>query len=103
MREGSPMATITERRLSLAHDTTKKTVRAVASCKVNFSAYEQNEMREGLRFKLQCKLWGADSGLTGKDDHLYTYTPPKYFPDPTPTGSETAVFEVVLGEGVLDE
>jgi hypothetical protein len=58
---------------------------------------------EAKLFKLKCQLWGADSGLTGADDFLYTYSSVFYFPDPTPAGSENRTFDVVLGEGVLDE
>jgi hypothetical protein len=54
-------------------------------------------------FKLKCQLWVEDSGLTGADDCLFTYQTVFFFPDATPTGSEIRTFEVVLGEGVLDE
>jgi hypothetical protein len=54
-------------------------------------------------FKLKCQLWGSDSGLTGADDYLYTYSTVKYFPDTTPSLTESATFDVTLGEGVLDE
>jgi hypothetical protein len=54
-------------------------------------------------FKLKCQLWGADSGLTGADDFLYTYQNVFFFPDPSPTPTEIRKFDVLLGEGVLDE
>lgn len=58
----------------------------------------------GIRlFKLKCQLWGSDSGLTGADDFLYTYSNVYFFPDATPAPVESRRFEVVLGEGVLDE
>jgi len=57
----------------------------------------------GRHFKLKCQLWGADSGLFGDDDFLYTYSDIFYFPDATPNATESRKFEVVLGEGVLDE
>jgi len=97
------MATITAARLALTHNNTTKTVRAVVTCQVNFTKYERNEMSEGLRFKLQCKLWGADSGLTGADDFLFSYPTVFFFPDATPTSPESKTFEATLGEGVLDE
>jgi hypothetical protein len=100
------MATITSANLALTHDHTKKTVRAVASCRVNFTALELCQMKtcSGNRFfKLKCQLWGADSGLTGADDFLFTYSDVFFFPDTTPTGSESRTFDVLLGEGVLDE
>jgi len=100
------MATITNAVLSLAHDHRKKTVQAVAKCDVNFTALELCQMKtckEARLFKLKCQLWGADSGLTGGDDFLFTYSTVFYFPDPSPTGTESRVFDVLLGEGVLDE
>ena len=53
------MATITNTNLVLTHDHTKKTVRAVVKCNVNFTALElcQMKMCKGARFfKLQCQL-----------------------------------------------
>ena len=99
------MATITNAVLSLTHDHTKKIVHAVVKCNVNFTAIELCQMKTcgGRWFKLKCELWGSDSGLTGSDDKLYTYSNVFYFPDPTPTAVETRTFDVLLGEGVLDE
>ena len=100
------MATITNATLTLTHDHRKRTVQAVAKCNVNFTALELCQMKNcsGSRlFKLKCQLWGSDSGLTGADDFLYTYINVYYFPDPTPTATEIRTFDVVLGEGVLDE
>jgi len=100
------MATISNATLSLTHDHTKRTVRAAVRCNVNFSALELCQMKtcsEAKLFKLKCQLWGADSGLTGADDFLYTYGTVFYFPDVSPTATETRSFDILLGEGVLDE
>lgn len=100
------MATITNATLGLTHDHTKRTVRSVVKCKVNFTALELCQMktcRDARFYKLKCQLWGADSGLTGADDFLFTYSDVFFFPDPTPTPSESRTFDVLLGEGVLDE
>jgi hypothetical protein len=100
------MASITNAHLNLAHDHRKKTVQAVVTCTVNFTAHElclMKTCKDTKQFKLKCELWGADSGLTGADDHLYTYSNVFYFPDPSPNASENRTFDVVLGEGVLDE
>jgi hypothetical protein len=100
------MATITNRKLTLRHDHKKKTVLATVTCDVNFTALELCQMKtcpESRLFKLKCQLWGADSGLTGADDFLFTYSNVYFFPDATPTGTESRTFEVLLGEGVLDE
>lgn len=100
------MATITDANLVLTHNNEKKTVRAVVTCNVNFTALELCQMKacnNARFFKLKCQLWGADSGLTGADDFLYTYSNVFFFPDATPTAVESRAFDVLLGEGVLDE
>lgn len=100
------MATITNARLSLRHDHTKKTVLAIVNCDVNFTDLELCQMKicEGARlFKLKCQLWGADGGLTFGDDFLYTYSDVFFFPDTSPNPKENRTFQVILGEGVLDE
>ena len=100
------MASITNAHLDLTHDHNKKTVKAVVKCDVNFTALELCQMRackEGRHFKLKCQLWGEDSGLTGADDFLFTYSTVFFFPDPSPAGTEHRTFDVLLGEGVLDE
>ena len=100
------MATITNAILTLTHDHEKKTVRAVVKCNVNFTALEQCQMKacsQARFFKLKCQLWGEDSGLTGADDFLFTYSNVFFFPDATPTATESRTFDVLLGEGVLDE
>lgn len=100
------MATITNAKLSIRHDHTKKLAHVSVTCDVNFTALELCQMkscREGRHFKLKCQLWGADSGLTGADDFLYTFGNAFYFPDSTPSATESRQFEVTLGEGVLDE
>jgi hypothetical protein len=100
------MATITNAKLNIRHDHTKKTAHAVVTCDVNFTPLEQCQMQNCPRtrfFKLKCQLWGEDGGLTGADDFLFTYSNVFFFPDPSPTGTESRTFDVVLGEGVLDE
>lgn len=100
------MATITDRKLTLTHDHAKKTVRAVVTCNVNFTALELCQMKacpNARHFKLKCQLWGEDSGLNFGDDFLFTYQDVFFFPDPTPTATESRTFTVLLGEGVLDE
>jgi hypothetical protein len=99
------MATITNATLTLVHDHRKKTVQATAKCRVNFTALELCQMKNcaGARFfKLKCQLWGEDSGLNF-GDFLFTYSQAPFFPDGSPTASEDRSFDVLLGEGVLDE
>lgn len=59
---------------------------------VQFSAFEMSLMQQnpGTRlFKLRCPLSGADSGLNGADDYLWTYPTGYYFPDGNQSSSET--------------
>jgi len=99
------MASITNAVLSIAHDHEKKTAKVKVTCNINFTSLELCQMKScrGNWFKLKCQLWGEDSGLTGADDFLYTLSNVFYFPDGTPTATETRTFEVVVGEGLLDE
>lgn len=100
------MATITEAKLGITHDHVKKVARAIVTCKVNFTALELCQMKsckDARLFKLKCQLWGADSGLTGADDFLFTYSNVFFFPDGTPTATESVTFDVTVGEGLLDE
>ena len=97
------MATITSARLSISRDRTKKTATPMVTCGVSFTAFEVSQMQQGLRFRLRAELWGSDSGLTGGDDHLFTYPTLKFFPDASPGSTEEVTFSAVVGEGVLNE
>lgn len=96
------MATLSKPALSINHDHGKKLAKVSVTGKITFSEYELIQMKDGLKFKLKCVLWGDDSGLTGADDQLFTLTN-KYLPDSSPSMVENYKFEVTLGEGVLDE
>ncbi|MEM7163485.1 MAG: hypothetical protein AAF487_13705 [Bacteroidota bacterium] len=56
-------------------------------------------------FKLKCEIWGDDERFleVGKNDKLYTIPRVIYFPDSSPSGTETITFTDTVGEGVLDE
>jgi hypothetical protein len=100
------MPSITDAKLTLRHDHVKKLVQATVTCKINFTVLELCQMRscaQARHFRLKCQLWGGDSGLTGADDFLYTYSTVHYFPDASPNSPELRAFDVTLGEGVLDE
>ncbi|WP_116116607.1 hypothetical protein [Algoriphagus antarcticus] len=99
------MASITNAVLNIAHDHQKKMARVKVTCKINFTSLELCQMKtcKGNWFKLKCQLWGEDSGLTGADDFLYTFGNVFFFPDATPSASETKTFEVEVGEGLLNE
>src|SRR5580700_6543151 len=96
------MATLTTTNLSITSDAEKKTSHCVVTCKVGFTSFELNDMKSGLRFKLDCTLWGDDSGLNGADDSLFSYGS-QFFPDASSTASETATFDITLGTSLLNE
>jgi len=90
--------------LTLTRDRAAKTVRAVARCRINFNPVELEAMQQGLlRFRLRARLFGADPVVLGGDSNLFTFVPPKIYPDATPNNFEDATFEETLGEVVLDE
>jgi hypothetical protein len=98
------MATITEAKLALTHDHKTQTVRALVTCKVNFTGLELCMMKscpDQRLFKLRCYLFGQD--VTNPDDLKYTYESRHYFPDPTSSATESRTFDVLLGAGALDE
>ena len=99
------MASITNAVLSIEHDHEKKLGRVKVTCTVKFTSLELCQMKtcKGNWFKLRCQLWGADSGLFGGDDFLYTFDKVIFFPDSSPTAIENKSFEVVVGEGLLNE
>lgn len=100
------MADITDRVLTIRHDHAKNTAHVVVKCKVRFTGLELCLMKscpEQRMFYLKCQLWGADSGLTGADDFLYTFSNVFNLPDPTPTSPEDRTFDVVVGQSLLDE
>ncbi len=96
------MATLSNARLAITSDDEKKTSHCVVTCKVTFTTFELNDMKDGLRFKLDCTLWGDDSGLNGADDSLFTYGS-QFFPDASSTATETPTFDVTLGTSLLNE
>ena len=100
------MAEITDRKLTIKHDHSKNTAHAVVTCKITFTGLELCMMRacpEERMFVLKCQLWGADSGFTGSDDFLYTYSTVFAFPDGSPSSPESRTFDVTVGESILDE
>ena len=100
------MASITSAKLSITHNHTDKTARPAVTVAIQFTAFEMSLMKQNPGanlFKLRCQLWGADSGLNGPDDYLWTYPSVHYFPDATQNSSETRTFVATVGEGVLDE
>jgi hypothetical protein len=101
------MASIRNARLSLTRDASRKTVRAVVTCDVVFTPQDLCQMKvcpQTPYFKLRSELWGEDGTIfTGRDDHLYTYADIHYFPDTSPTATETRTFDVTVGTSLLNE
>lgn len=93
------MASITDARLAITIDAGTKMAKCIVTAKVNFSAYEMAEMKEGLRFRLDCQLWEDDPVW---DDFIYTYAS-KYFPDSSPAATEPVSFEVSLKKDRLNQ
>ncbi|MFA5033010.1 MAG: hypothetical protein WC614_08325 [bacterium] len=99
------MATISNANLAITHSHSKNTARCVVTCRINFTTYEVNQMKEGLRFRVDCKLWGEDLGQGNwldPDDYIYTYGS-KYLPDASPTNPESLTFDVTVGESLVNE
>ncbi len=97
------MATITNAKLAITTNAAAKTAKCIVTCKVFFTTFERNQMKDGLKFSMNCSLWGEDLGnWLNPDDFLYSYGT-KYFPDATPTSPESVSFEAVIGTSLLDE
>lgn len=65
--------------------------------KVAFNYFERNTK---VRFLEYIKLWGADSGLTGADDYLYSIPTSAFYSQNSPL-TRTRKFEVA--NSILDE
>jgi hypothetical protein len=98
------MASISNAKLTISHDHTKRTARPIVKAQIVFTQFEMSQMSQGLKFKLKCQLWARDTDpFDTTDDLLFTYSTVKYYPDATPAVTEDASFDVTLAEGVLDE
>lgn len=99
------MATITNAKLEIGSSPTAGTSNCVVTCRVSFTKYELNEMKEGLKFALHCNLWGEDLGpgnWLNPDDFIFSYAS-KHFPDATPANPEMVTFTATLGTSLLNE
>lgn len=94
------MATITNAKLEVGSNAATGTSNCVVTCRVSFTKYELNEMKEGLKFALHCTLWGEDS-IT-PDDFIFSYAS-KHYPDASPSNPELATFTATLGTNLLNE
>lgn len=70
-----------------------------ASVKVAFDSFEENLIKNGLKFKLRSRLWGDDQGsvTNGDDDPLF------WLPSKTITADGTYTFTATVNRSSLDE
>jgi len=94
------MATISNPRLAIQENLPGGKVKVDVTCRVSFTPFELFVMQHGVRFKLDCRLWGAD--WPDGDDPLYSFTR-KLFPDATPAATELVTFTATISSGTLNE
>jgi hypothetical protein len=106
------MASIASAVLSISHDHNKRTATPVVKTTIKFNELELCQMRacRGRWFKLKCELWSKDTFFNdwsnpfdATDNLLFTYSDVFFFPDANPAAVEARVFQVTVGEGLLDE
>lgn len=80
--------------------------KVVVTCDVRFTNLEMFLMKQGLRFRFDCKVWGEDSfiGADGlaADDFLFAYTS-QFYPDVNPAALEKVTFERTVPANLLNE
>lgn len=99
------MAQIANTNLTITANLPAKTARVVVTGQLRFSQLEMFNMQHGLRFKLDCKMWGEDNGQNAwidPDDHLFTYGS-KFYPDANPAQTESFVFDTTVPMSRLNE
>jgi hypothetical protein len=101
-KEKQVMATLTNATLRITVNAAAKTAQCVATCRVHFTAFELNQMAQGLRFVLHSSLWGEDGTFLNPDDFLFSYAS-QNFPDSSPSAIETATFNATVGLSLLNE
>jgi hypothetical protein len=72
-------------------------VEVSASIDAAFTPFDKALIKLGLTFRMKCKLWGADSGLNGADDELFTFT------NQLVTKDGTVKFKEIIPSSTLDE
>jgi hypothetical protein len=83
-------------KLELVSNSTQ--VKATATIKVNFDAFEESLIKNNsLKFKLKCRVWGEDGGFNGSDDPLF------WMDTKTITADDTYTFTRTVSRSRLDE
>jgi hypothetical protein len=86
------MATIANAKLAIQLNLPGNKAKVDVTCDLRFSRLELFLMQNGLRFRLDCKVWGEDLGWwLNPDDFLFSYTS-QFFPDANPTVTEKVTF-----------
>jgi hypothetical protein len=93
------MATISDARLNISCNSGTGICNCVVTGRVAFSQFELNSQQQGLTYRLRCRLIGDDPI---DNDLLFVY-PARFFPDATPSLSESFRFETNLGRNILNE
>ncbi|MEW6735856.1 MAG: hypothetical protein AB1489_31475 [Acidobacteriota bacterium] len=97
------MATITNARLAIQLNLPGKQAKVDVNCEVRFTRLEMFLMQNGLRYKLDCKVWGEDLGWwLNPDDFLFSYAS-SFFPDASPTDVERVAFTRNVPMSTLNE
>jgi hypothetical protein len=100
------MATITTAQIVIAPDTTNVNRSIVTvTCTISFVLIEMELMKQGLKFRLDCKLWGEDLGQgnwLNPDDFILAFAS-KIYPDASPTMTEIARFSASVPNSWLNE
>ncbi len=99
------MASLTNARLAITVNLPAGTAKIAVTCEVRFTQLERFLMQNGLRFRLDCQVWGEDNGQGAwidSDDHLFNYAS-VFFPDATPTQVENVTFDTTVSLRVLRE
>ena len=97
------MPTIADARLAITLNLPANTAQVSVTANVRFSQLEQFFMKNGLRFRLDCKIWGEDLGWWLDPDDFLFNLPSRFFPDATPTAIEAVKLDATVPKNVLNE
>src|SRR5215218_9933138 len=99
------MATLVSSHLTIQLNLPNKMARVVVTGRVQFTTFEFFMLQHGVRFRLDCKIWGEDLGQgnwLNADDNIFSYAS-MFFPDTTPAQTENFTFSRDVPQSTLDE
>lgn len=76
--------------------------RVTVNTRIRFSHLELAQMAQGLKFRLDCRLFGQDIPPNA-DDALIFVGPSKIYPDATPNPIENHTFSATVPRAFLNE